>query len=867
MQRFGRPLISILGSKSGPIICAIVLIASLEGGSPARAQSVATRTTFTDSIKEPANVTVNGAVNKNAPTVVRSQLTDAEAQATIDFSIALKMRNFAELQQRVGVGEIIPLEEMGAKYFPVSSDVAGVRQWLTAQGFEVLPPAGYELSVFARGTVAQLQRVFGVTFARVQFRREEHTSAVTAPSLPADVAGPVLSINGLQPHLHPFSHAVRKAAAPAKSIQNQPPYLVSEIDGAYDMSSGNGTGQKIGIVIDTFPKNSDLTSFWADNGVPQSLSNIEKVQVVAGTLPSPEGEETLDVSWSSGVAPAAKIRVYATTDLAFTHLDRAYQFIINELSGQPTLHQLSMSFGLGEFYESPGQMQTDSQYFATIAGRGVTIFVSSGDGGSNPDTNGNFGGPVQVESPANDPSVTAVGGTSLTLNSNGTVSSETVWFDGSGGGQSTVFSRPAWQPGSGTISGNGRLVPDVALDADPNTGVFLILNGSAGQWGGTSLSAPVWAGLCARINQIRAGHGSSSLGLLGPNIYPLLGTFSFRDIITGSNGAYNAGPGFDLCTGVGVPDVNVLIATLGNPLTPGTGVADDFNNDGKADLLLENSATGKRAIWYLSDGIFLSSSALPTLDPQWHIAGSTDFLGNGQASLILENTSTGQHLVWILSNGFYVSTIALPTIPNQWHISGIAGVAFNSRKNIVLENTDTGRHVVWVLDNGAYSFTIALPTVGPQWHITGVADAPTNDQAHVILENTVTGHHVLWVLNNGTYSFTLALPAVSPQWRVAAVADFLGNDQADIVLENTVTGHHVLWVLNNGSYSFTIALPTVGTRWKVAGAADFLGNGQAGIALQNIVTGQRNIWILNNGAYAYTTVLPTVSTQWQIQER
>jgi len=326
-----------------------------------------------------------------------------------------------------------------------------------------------------------------------------------------------------------------------------------------------------------------------------------------------------------------------------------------------------------------------------------------------------------------------------------------------------------------------------------------------------------------------------------------------------------------VCNGRVYVGTSNSVAAFGLPSTPGistpgSGVADDFNNDGKADLLLENSATGKRAIWYLSNGIFQSSSALPTLHPQWHIAGSTDFLGNGQANLILENTSTGQHIVWILNNGIYVSTIALPTISNQWHISGIAGVAGSSRKNVVLENTDTGRHVVWVLDNGAYSFTGALPTVGSQWHITGVADAPTNNQAHVILENTVTGHHVLWVLNNGAYSFTLALPTVSPQWRVAAVADFLGNDQADIVLENTVTGHHVLWILNNGSYSSTIALPTVGTHWKVAGAADFLGNGQAGIALQNTITGRRVTWILINGGYSYTTVLPTAPPQWNIVE-
>jgi len=217
-------------SKVVAFFCTIALFAGLEQVS--LAESAATGIAFTNSVKEPAAITANAAtVAKNTPTIARSQLTDAETQETIDFSIALKMRNFAELQDRVGMHEIIPLEEIRANYFPASADVENVRRWLIAQGFEVLPAAPYELSVFARGTVAQLQRVFGVTFARVQFRGEEHTSAVTAPSLPADVAGPVLSVNGLQPHLHPFPHSVRKAISPGKSIQNQPPYLVSEIAG------------------------------------------------------------------------------------------------------------------------------------------------------------------------------------------------------------------------------------------------------------------------------------------------------------------------------------------------------------------------------------------------------------------------------------------------------------------------------------------------------------------------------------------------------------------------------------------------------------------------------------------------------------
>jgi kumamolisin len=768
------------------------------------------------------------------PTLVRSQLTAAEMQATVDFSIALRMRNFPELQQRVGKGETIRLEEISAKYLPTSADVANVRQWLVAQGFEVLPAARYELSVFARGTVTQLQRAFGITFARVQFAGEEYTSAVTAPSLPADIAGPVLSINGLQPHLHPFPHFRRKQVQVGKSIQNQAPYLVPEIANAYDGPFADGTGEKIGIVIDTFPNDSDLTAFWADNGVSQSLSNIEKVQVVAGTLAAPSGEETLDISWSSGIASNAKVRIYATTDLFPDHLDQAYQYIINDLPNQPALHQISMSFGLSEYWQSTGQMDTDAGYFATIAGAGVTIFVSSGDGGSNPNKiDGGYDPsvPIRVESPGNDPSVTAVGGTSLTLNVNdGTVTSETVWFgsDGSstgmgggGGGQSHHFSRPSWQPGTGTIPALGsgfigKLVPDVSLDADPNTGAFLILNGSQLQVGGTSWSAPSWAGICARINQLRHNRGNSSLGLLGPNIYPLLGSSSFRDITSGSNGAYSAGPGFDLCTGIGVPDVNNLILALEGAVQQpnGSGSAKDFNNDAKADLIWENTTTGQRAIWLLNNGVFQSSMNLSTVDPAWHIVGVGDFLGKGQSDLVWENTS--------------------------------------------------GRHGIWILNGGVFQYEIGLPTVGRGWHVVGAGDFNGDGQADLVWENTTTGQRAIWFLNSGVLQSSVSLPTISTQWHIAGVGDFSGTHQADLVLENTVTGQRSIWFLNNAAFQRGIFLPTVSTAWHIAGAADFLSTGQGDLVLENTVTGQRDIWVLKSGAYDHSVALPTVGTQWHI---
>src|SRR5262249_52874077 len=144
-------------------------------------------------------------------------------------------------------------------------------------------------------------------------------------------------------------------------------------------------------------------------------------------------------------------------------------------------------------------------------------------------------GPLQVEYEASDPCVVAVGGTSLKLSANGAVASEVGWSS-SGGGKSMYFPRPAWQKAPG-VSGHRRLLPDVAAPADPDEGGYVVLNGQVRQYGGTSWSAPIWAGFCALINDARTRAGKSPLPFLNPLIYPLR-TECFRDVTKGSNGAY-----------------------------------------------------------------------------------------------------------------------------------------------------------------------------------------------------------------------------------------------------------------------------------------------------------------------------------------
>ena len=569
-------------------------------------------------------------------TLVRGTLTAAEADAVMDFEVVLKMRNFPELQKRVGTHERIGRAEMARNFHPAAADYQAAVDWLKGEGFTITQDDPSRLAVFAKGRVADVARAFQTTFARVAVGGREHTSAVTAPNLPAAFAPVVLGVNGLQPHLQPQKHS---RVVPLSTTGNGPPFLPSQIAKVYNANglSQTGAGQTIGIVIDTFPADSDLTSFWTTCGVSQSLTNIQKVQVVAGTLPAPSGEETLDVEWSSSVAPGAKVRVYATLDLSFTHLDQAYAQIYADLPTQPTLHQVSLSYGLGEGYTSTSQMQTDEQYFANLASAGVTVFVSTGDGGSNPTNTGASGGTTAMpESPSNSFSVTAVGGTSLTVdNTTGAETNETVW-SGSGGGVSTLFTRPSWQTGAGVPSGTTRVLPDVASAADPGTGCLVILNGANVQYGGTSWSAPTWAGFCALINQARTTSGLGALGLLGPKIYPLLGSGAFRDITAGSNGTYSAGTGFDLCSGLGVPNVTVLLNMLSNTPVFTTQPATQMLPSGQsaAFTVAVSSTTAVSYQW----------QRIPAGGSVWsNLTNNAIYSGSTTASLTVGNVTAAMH--------------------------------------------------------------------------------------------------------------------------------------------------------------------------------------------------------------------------------
>lgn len=583
--------------------------------------------------------------------VVRLALTPGEWAASMDFAVSLRMRGFEELESRIQAGQAVSQAEMEASYLPAQADYDRISSWLKAEGFSIVILDKNHTTIFARGTVDQVASSLGVTFARVRTADGEFSSAVTAPSLPAEISGAVLTVSGLQPHIR-MHHAPMRSQAVTVVSAHITPY---DVDQAYKVpASLDGTGQTIAVIMGSVPLSSDLTAFWQDIGAPTTLSNFSVINVAGGPTSTSQtdnlDEATLDVEWSSGMAPGAQIRLYAIPGLDTLSFQEACTQVMNDGVARVITYSAD-----GPESELPNsQLAANSQMLAQVVASGVTILASSGDGGSNPnpetDTSNGYSASnaLIVSYPACDPNITAVGGTTLNVNSSWVATSEVVWSEigqvstnplATGGGISSYFARPSWQAGPGVPSGTKRCLPDVAAMASVNppsgnTGGVIVLNGQVSGLIGTSLSAPVWAGMAAVINEARSKAGLAPMGLLNRFVYPLIETTSFNDVTSGTNGAYSAGPGYDLCTGVGSPNITNLIAQMDAAVTETPAPSSPVNAGSSVSMSAVPQVTPATYQWQLG-GVAIAGATNSTYTIP--VAGATD---NGNYSVTVTN-STG----------------------------------------------------------------------------------------------------------------------------------------------------------------------------------------------------------------------------------
>ena len=316
----------------------------------------------------------------------------------------------------------------------------------------------------------------------------------------------------------------------------------------------DGTGQSVGLFELAGYELSDVQNFFKKVGEPLNVP-VKGVSVNGANLNCPpqscdDSEQALDIEMAISMAPAlSQVVVY---------VGKSDGSIFSQMAADNTSKQLSCSWGWKDNESSLDPI------FKEMAVQGQSVFVATGDSGS--------GTPGNVVWPADDPYITAVGGTDLTTTGpGGAWLSETGWNGSAGSPSKNKIPIPNYQKLKGVITSLNhgsttlRNYPDVAAEA--NTNQYSCFDGGcSGGNGGTSYAAPQWAGLIAMANQQSVAGGGSTLGFLNPHLYRigLSSNFDsdFHDIVSGSNGGYTAVTGYDLVTGWGTPDGPNLIDAL-----------------------------------------------------------------------------------------------------------------------------------------------------------------------------------------------------------------------------------------------------------------------------------------------------------------
>jgi kumamolisin len=464
-------------------------------------------------------------------------------------------------------------EQLAQQHGAAPDDIAKVEAFAHAHHLVVAHTSEARRSVWLAGTVAQMNSAFATKLEEYDHPRGGTFRGRSGPLLiPADLAGIVVGVFGLdnRPQARARFQVRKRRAAPgapaaAATSTQFTPLQVAELYGF--PTNFNGTGECIGIIeLGGGYKTVDLQTYFSQLGL--TAPTVTSVSVdggsnsPTGSVDGPDGEVMLDIEVSGSIAPKAKIVVYFTSNTDQGFLD-AVTMAVNDTTNMPSV--ISISWGGPESSWTSQSMQQFDQAFQDAATVGISVCIAAGDNGS---SDGVTDGEAHVDFPCSSPNALACGGTSLNA-SGTTIVSEVVWNDpgdgATGGGVSAEFPLPSYQDNTGVTpsvnSGHatGRGVPDVAANADPDTGYSVRIDGENTVVGGTSAVAPLWAGLIACLNQALG----KPVGFLNPTLYGFSASSGvFRDITSGNNGAYSAGPGWDACSGLGVAVGTKLLQAL-----------------------------------------------------------------------------------------------------------------------------------------------------------------------------------------------------------------------------------------------------------------------------------------------------------------
>ncbi len=460
-------------------------------------------------------------------------------------------------------------EQFRDYFAPTATEYGRVVGALRRGGFTITHAFANRTVVDATAPAPVAARYFGTAIDRVVAPGIGATyTNVRAGFVPPEIAGMVLAVAGLDAATRPQKSIARlpRFVHPTRPDARQGGEPVFGPDGGYGplvyissyaLPAANGKvgqGRASGVATDNDFLDSDLSGYLSYFGIKRTGPASQRVLVDGGPPPGlgPDSDETtLDVETIVSLAPGTALYVYEAPYDEPTNGN--FIDIYNQVVSDNLVDTLNSSYTYCEKAIKPHSYPVAiNKIFAQGNALGITFHAAAGDSGSY-----SYGcnNKIHIGEPVDAPNNVAVGGTSLSVNSQGQETGEVGW-DGTGGGISDIFKVPAYQHSVPGVIHRGRNIPDLAFDADPGTGEsFYFDGGFDGPIGGTSLASPIFGAALTEIDQLQNGRaGAFNVTLYKTwlaNGYTSGATTYFRDITVGSIPPYGAKTGYDQMSGIG----------------------------------------------------------------------------------------------------------------------------------------------------------------------------------------------------------------------------------------------------------------------------------------------------------------------------
>ncbi len=571
-------------------------------------------------------------------------------------------------------------EEYGSRFGLADADLHQITGWLTVHGFQVEEAPNSRSTLVFSGTAGQIAETFHTQIHYYRVNGEVHRANATDPEIPASLSGVIAGIATLYDFESSHGEVAPRPISAPELTSGSTHYLApADLATIYDVkplyaNAIDGTGGTIAVVARSNINLSDVQSFRALSALPANNPVIVLNGANPGAIAGGEQQEaTLDAEWAGAIAPKAAVKFVVSASTASSDgAALSAQYIVNH-NLAPVM---TTSFGLCEQAAGSSYSAFWNSLWQQAAAEGITALVAAGDSGAagcDVPSETRAGGPLAVNVIASSSYAVAVGGTQFNDTSNPsqywsasagtgyasalTYIPEAVWNQSGSvpggsqlwagaGGASTIWTRPSWQTGTGVPTDNHRHVPDVSLAASTHDAYIMYMDGGLWAVGGTSASSPTWAGIMALVIQRTA----ANQGNANTTLYPLMarqfsgGAAVFHDITSGNNTVpgltgYAAGTGYDQGSGIGSPDVFLLVQHWSDATQPslnlGLSATSASVEAGSGVQVKASTTTGGT----FKSSVALAVSGLPNgLTASWAPAGIAS-PGAGSSALTLAASS------------------------------------------------------------------------------------------------------------------------------------------------------------------------------------------------------------------------------------